>query len=85
MTHALGYIRCSTDEQAASALGLDAQRTAIAGEAERRGWSVDFEADEGYSGKLRNRPGLDRALARLSRAEGRRSSSSPGWIGWAGR
>jgi len=69
MNHALGYIRCSTEEQSASGLGLDAQRAAIAGEAGRRGWSVDFEADEGYSGKLRNRPGLDRALARLARGE----------------
>lgn len=69
MTAAIGYIRVSSEEQVASGLGLDAQRAALAGEAHRRGWSLDIEADEGYSGKLRNRPGLDRALARLAAGE----------------
>jgi DNA invertase Pin-like site-specific DNA recombinase len=69
MNVAVGYARCSTDEQTASGLGLDAQRTAVEQEAARRGWSVVWEVDEGYSGKLRSRPALDRALSRLKAGE----------------
>jgi len=65
----VAYLRVSTDEQVQSGLGLDAQRTAVEQEAVRRGWSVTWEADEGVSGKLRNRPALDRALARLRAGE----------------
>jgi DNA invertase Pin-like site-specific DNA recombinase len=65
----VAYLRVSTDEQVQSGLGLDAQRTAVEQEADRRGWSVTWEADEGVSGKLRNRPALDRALARLRAGE----------------
>ena len=36
----LGYVRVSTSEQADSRAGLDAQRAAIAGECERRGWTL---------------------------------------------
>ena len=36
----VGYIRVSTAEQADSGAGLDAQRAAIALEAERRGWQL---------------------------------------------
>lgn len=61
----VAYLRVSTSEQVVSGLGMDAQRTAINDEAIRRGWTVTWEADEGLSGKLRNRPGLDRALAAL--------------------
>jgi DNA invertase Pin-like site-specific DNA recombinase len=65
----VAYLRVSTDEQVQSGLGLDAQRAAVEQEATRRGWSVTWEADEGISGKLRNRPALDRALARLRAGE----------------
>ncbi|MGY1857531.1 recombinase family protein [Modestobacter sp. SYSU DS0290] len=65
----VAYLRVSTDEQVASGLGLDAQRTAVEDEATRRGWQVRYEVDEGVSGKLRNRPALDRALARLKAGE----------------
>jgi DNA invertase Pin-like site-specific DNA recombinase len=61
------YIRVSTEEQAASGAGLDAQRARIAEECARRGWTIAEEfADEGVSGKaLANRPGLADALAFL--------------------
>lgn len=65
----VAYLRVSTDEQVQSGLGLDAQRAAVEQEAARRGWSVTWEADEGVSGKLRNRPALDRALGRLKARE----------------
>jgi DNA invertase Pin-like site-specific DNA recombinase len=61
----VAYLRVSTDEQVQSGLGLEAQRAAVEDEAARRGWSVVWELDEGVSGKLRNRPALDRALALL--------------------
>jgi len=36
----VAYTRVSTDEQATSGAGLDAQRIAIEAEAQRRGWTV---------------------------------------------
>jgi len=66
---ALGYLRVSTTEQADSGAGLAAQRAAIQSEADRRGWEVEFLADEGYSAKDLNRPALTEALARLDRHE----------------
>lgn len=65
----LGYVRVSTDEQAASGLGLDAQRAALTAEAERRGWHLELVVDEGRSGKDLRRPNLVAALDRLDRHE----------------
>ena len=66
VTDIIGYVRVSTDEQADSQLGLEAQRSAIAAEAERRGWRVItiFE-DAGVSGKDLNRPGMKLVLETL--------------------
>jgi DNA invertase Pin-like site-specific DNA recombinase len=62
----LGYIRVSTDEQADSRAGLDAQRAAILAEATRRGWQlVEVIEDAGYSGKSLRRPGIQAALEAL--------------------
>lgn len=49
-----GYSRVSTEEQADSRNGLEAQRAAIDAEAKRRGWTVEYYADEGASGKYIN-------------------------------
>lgn len=67
--HVIGYLRVSTDEQARSGLGLDAQRTRIASEAAHRGWTVRWLVDEGYSAKNLHRPALTEALALLSTHE----------------
>lgn len=61
----LGYVRVSTDEQARSGLGLEAQEAALKAEAERRGWDLVIFRDEGASGKQVN-PGLRKALGELA-------------------
>ena len=48
----LGYARVSTEEQANSGNGLEAQRAAIDTHAARRGWTVEHYSDEGVSGKI---------------------------------
>jgi DNA invertase Pin-like site-specific DNA recombinase len=59
------YVRVSTDEQAASGTGRDAQRVRITEEAERRGWTVTWFIDDGYSGAAKERPALSEALKGL--------------------
>lgn len=66
--HIIGYVRVSTEEQADSRLGLDAQRAAILDEARRRGWAeadLTFIEDAGYTAKNLNRPGIRAALKAL--------------------
>lgn len=66
--HIIGYVRVSTEEQADSRLGLDAQRAAILAEAQRRGWAeadLTFIEDAGYTAKNLNRPGIRAALKAL--------------------
>ena len=66
---ALAYLRVSTTEQVTEGASVEAQRAALMGEAERRGWHVEFIADEGFSGKDLKRPGLSSALDRLDAGE----------------
>ncbi|APT10262.1 MULTISPECIES: recombinase family protein [Mycobacterium avium complex (MAC)] len=68
----VAYVRVSTEEQAASGAGLDAQRAAIAAECDRRGWTVvGWYADEGVSGgkALDARPALTAALNTVETAQ----------------
>ena len=67
----VGYTRVSTDDQADSGAGLEAQRTAIAEECERRGFVlVRLCQDAGASGKSMNgRPGLQEALGAVETNE----------------
>ena len=66
----LCYSRVSTDEQAASGLGLSAQQEALEAEAERRGWSdASFIVDDGQSAVSLDRPGIQQALAALASGE----------------
>jgi DNA invertase Pin-like site-specific DNA recombinase len=68
------YRRVSTEEQADSGLGLDAQATALDAElAHRDGWTVIAEmVDEGLSARaktMHTRPGLSQAIDMLARGE----------------
>jgi DNA invertase Pin-like site-specific DNA recombinase len=63
--HMLGYVRVSTQEQADSRLGIQAQEGALTAEAKRRGWELTILRDEGASGKNVN-PGLRKALDQLA-------------------
>ena len=68
-TKVIGYLRCSTEEQADSRAGLDAQRASILAEAQRRGWAetdLSFAEDAGFSGKNLERPGIKAALEALT-------------------
>lgn len=58
----IGYLRVSTVGQE---YGIEAQRSAIAGEAQRRGWQIEWIEDAGRSGKDIDRPGIVAALAEL--------------------
>ena len=68
----IAYVRVSTEEQAQSGAGLEAQRAAILAEARRRGWDpadVTFVEDAGFSGKDLKRPGVAKALSALEARE----------------
>lgn len=60
----VGYVRVSTEEQADSGAGLEAQRRTIRAEAARRGWTLlNVYQDAAASGKsLTGRPELQAAL-----------------------
>lgn len=62
--HVVGYRRVSTQEQASTGHSLDAQRRSIEEHAARKGWTVDWQADEGATGSKVN-PGLRDALELL--------------------
>lgn len=63
---AITYVRVSTEDQAKHGYSIEAQREACRKKAEDLGAIIveDF-GDEGVSGSILNRPGLDDALARL--------------------
>lgn len=63
--HVIGYLRVSTDEQARSGLGLEAQRTVIEQTAAHRNWSVTWATDDGYTASNLNRPALTTSLLAL--------------------
>lgn len=63
----IGYIRVSTEEQADSGAGLEAQRRAIMLEVERRGWMLTgIVEDAGFSAKDMRRPGVQTVLETLA-------------------
>lgn len=85
------YVRCSTQEQADSGLGLEAQRAAITATAAKTGQTIAaWFADEGQSGGsgLDKRVGLADALATLGKgdtlivAKRDRLSRDPMLAGW---
>lgn len=66
----IGYCRVSTEEQAESGLGLDAQERRIRAYCELKGVElVDVIRDEGVSGTTLKRPGLRRALRQVAKGQ----------------
>lgn len=66
----LAYCRVSTEEQGRAGVSLDAQRSTIAAEVERRGWELaEVVVDEGASAASLDRPGLRSALERIAAGE----------------
>lgn len=65
----IGYIRVSTDRQAQSGLGLAAQQAAIEQHAAQQGREIIEIYVEAESGKLKDRPQLNAALAHCRRAK----------------
>lgn len=72
MTTMIGYLRVSTEEQANSGLGLDAQRDTIQRYADAHGWDLVWYEDAGLSAKSLARPQLQGALDRLDVSPKRR-------------
>jgi site-specific DNA recombinase len=69
-TRIVGYIRVSTDKQASEGNSLEAQRARLEAYATAMQLEiVAFEVDAGLSAKSLERPGLQRALARLDAFE----------------
>ena len=68
----IGYIRVSTDQQAESGLGLEAQRKAIEAYAKNLGHPItEFYSDEGICGALSldKRPGILNAISTLDKGD----------------
>lgn len=70
MKKAIGYVRVSTDQQAAEGVSLQAQREKVNSYCALYGFDlVGIEADEGASASTLKRDGLQRALAALENGE----------------
>ena len=67
----VSYLRVSTARQGASGLGLEAQRQAVADYAARSGATLAAEHIEVESGRLKDRPVLNEALAACRRLKGK--------------
>jgi DNA invertase Pin-like site-specific DNA recombinase len=66
----VGYIRVSTEEQADSGAGLEAQRKTIRAACEAKGWELlALAEDAGLSGSRMDRPGLQEALRTVEASE----------------
>ena len=67
---AIAYTRVSTEEQAASGLGLESQIEKVTSEIRRRGWELATAlTDNGYSAKSLERPAIAQALEMLAKGE----------------
>lgn len=62
MCRVIAYYRVSTDEQARSGLGLEAQKAAVMALCSARGWEIIAEFKEAESGKRNDRPKLAEAI-----------------------
>ncbi|WP_220454430.1 recombinase family protein [Nocardioides immobilis] len=60
----IGYLRVSTEEQASSGLGLEAQRARITSELAHKGWNVRWLVDEATA----RRTLIGRRCGKLSRS-----------------
>jgi DNA invertase Pin-like site-specific DNA recombinase len=69
-THAIAYLRVSTEEQSREGVSLGAQRDRVSAYATAKGLTlVDVVRDEGLSGKDLDRPGLQNLLTRCRAGE----------------
>lgn len=66
MCRVVAYYRVSTEGQARSGLGLEAQRQAVESLCSSRGWEIIAEYTEQESGKRNNRPELAKAMHRAT-------------------
>lgn len=66
-----GYLRVSTDQQAESGLGLEAQKRSIEDYARKSSYDVEFFSDEGLSGSLslEKRPGMLELISELKKGD----------------
>ena len=66
MAKTIAYLRCSTQEQADSRLGLEAQQARTLAYAAAMGWdSPEVVQDAGYSAKSLQRPGMALIMERI--------------------
>jgi DNA invertase Pin-like site-specific DNA recombinase len=66
----IGYVRCSTKEQAMEGYSLEVQRAKICEEAGSRGWTMaHWVEDAGKSGRTMDRPGIRYAVELLEQGK----------------